>query len=649
MVQTPANNFSLRVNETIRRIVPPLLMGSATLVGLHFASLYNYLLFHSLAEGFSIVVACGVFMLAWNSRHILDNDCILLIGVAYVFVAMLDLVHTLGYAGMGVFPDHGANLATQLWIGARYLEAASLVVAPLALRIRLRPWALIGVYAAVTALILGSIFSGMFPDCFIEGQGLTPFKVGSEYLICALLVVAAVFLYRHRTAFDRKVLCLLIASVGVTIASELAFTLYTDPFGFFNQLGHFLKIVSFYLIYRAVIVTGMARPYDLLYRQLSDSEERHRRLFEHMTEGMAVHEIVPDQEGRPVDYRFLDVNPAFEKLTGLKREKILGKRVTEVLPGTEPYWIEAFGRTALQGEKAHLEEYSEALGRWFEAFAYQTVPGRFAVVFNDVTERKEREKELRVFNEALEEEVARRTAEAERRTKQLHRVTLELTDAEERERRRLAQILHDDLQQILACLKMRTRMLADDSDDKAKVTEGLREMDGQLAEAIKATRSLSRDLHPPFQAKNIGAMIEHLSVTMRDRYELHVSTDTEKAGTLMLSPKYRMFVYRSIQELLFNTVKHSRCNHVGIELRREGDNLKITVADDGVGFDPAEIETRQGEDRSLGLYLIRARADLLGGVFKIHATPGRGSRFTLIVPVSQAVTQSCRSQPLAAE
>jgi len=108
------------------------------LVGLYLTSLYSYLLFHSTAEIFSIVVACGVFMVAWNSRRFLDNNYLLFIGIAYLFVALIDLIHTLAYTGMGVFPGYATNLPTQLWISARYVESLSLLIAPLLLKRKLR-------------------------------------------------------------------------------------------------------------------------------------------------------------------------------------------------------------------------------------------------------------------------------------------------------------------------------------------------------------------------------------------------------------------------------------------------------------------------------------------------------------------------------
>jgi PAS domain S-box-containing protein len=134
-------------------------------------------------------------------------------------------------------------------------------------------------------------------------------------------------------------------------------------------------------------------------KALRESEERFRSLFTNMTEGFALHEVITDAEGRPVDYRFLEVNPAFEKLTGLKRSELVGRRVLEVLPLTEAYWLENYGRVALTGESTHFENYSAELGRWYEAFAYQSARGQFAVIFTDITARKRAEEALRASEE----------------------------------------------------------------------------------------------------------------------------------------------------------------------------------------------------------------------------------------------------------
>jgi len=233
------------------------------------ASRYDYLVFHSLAELFSIIVACCIFVIVWNARRVLDNSYLVLVGIAYLFVAALDLLHMLAYKGMGVFPATGANLPTQLWIAARYLESLSLLLATFFVTRRLRPYLALLAYGVVFALCVVVILDWrVFPDCFVEGKGLTPFKRISEYVICLILLASLVGLRRHQAHFDRQVLRLIACSIVVTVAEELAFTLYTDPYGPANLVGHYLKIVSFYLIYRALVHTALVKPYNVLFHDL---------------------------------------------------------------------------------------------------------------------------------------------------------------------------------------------------------------------------------------------------------------------------------------------------------------------------------------------------------------------------------------------
>jgi hypothetical protein len=273
-------------------------LGVLTLSGLYLSSLYNYLLFHTLAELFSIVIACGIFMTAWNARRYLNNGYLLFIGIAYFFIGGLDLLHTLAYKGMPIFPGYGANLPTQLWIGARYMESLSLLFAPLLIRRQIRAGFITLGYSAVSLLFLLSIFAwNIFPTCFVEGAGLTPFKKISEYVISLFLLGSMGLLLKHRGEFERNVLRWLVWSIIFTIGSELSFTFYVQVYGLSNLIGHYFKIVSFYLIYKALIETGLARPYELLFREVKSSEERYRSLFTNMIDGFARHKIVLDKAG----------------------------------------------------------------------------------------------------------------------------------------------------------------------------------------------------------------------------------------------------------------------------------------------------------------------------------------------------------------
>jgi PAS domain S-box-containing protein len=305
-----------------RKNIITIVWSIAVLLCLYFASRYSYLLFHSLAEIFSIVVACGIFMIAWNSRGFLDNNYVLLLGIAYLFIGGIDLFHTLAYPGMRVFKGAGANLPTQLWIAARYMESLSFLVAPFFLGRKLKTDSVFAGYILTTALLLVSVFYGnIFPDCFVEGVGLTPFKKISEYIICMILMAAVFLLFKNREDFDSGVLQLLTASIIATVASELVFTLYKDAYGVFNLSGHFLKIISFYFIYKAIIETGLVKPYNLLFRNLKHEEQQYRNLFDHAP---SMYVVTSRQEGVPI---VEDCNALFLGNLGYSRAEVLGRPI----------------------------------------------------------------------------------------------------------------------------------------------------------------------------------------------------------------------------------------------------------------------------------------------------------------------------------
>jgi len=135
----------------------------------------------------------------------------------------------------------------------------------------------------------------------------------------------------------------------------------------------------------------------------SSAEERYGSLFEGMTEGFALHEIVCDDKGVPCDYRFLEVNPAFERLTGLKQENVVGRLMSEVLPDDDPTWVRRYGEVALTGRSVRFQNYSTQLKRHYEVYAYCPVPRQFAVLFLDVTERKHLETALELAGRFPEE------------------------------------------------------------------------------------------------------------------------------------------------------------------------------------------------------------------------------------------------------
>ncbi len=248
------------------------------MLGLYFVSQRDYLLFHSIAEQVGIVVAVGVLLAARYSFVKEESGYPEFLGIALCSVAIILFVHVLAYKGMGVFPGDGANLPTQLWIISRYILAASLLAAPFFTRRRSPTVAVATAYVVITTIALASVFWWrVFPDAYVDGIGLTGFKIVSEYVCVAILCLAALHTYRERAAIDLRALRLLLAAIGMFATSSLAFTLYTDVYGVSNAVGHYFQIAAFAAVFLAVVQVGITWPVASLYRELQEQEDGLRR------------------------------------------------------------------------------------------------------------------------------------------------------------------------------------------------------------------------------------------------------------------------------------------------------------------------------------------------------------------------------------
>ena len=156
-----------------------------------------------------------------------------------------------------------------------------------------------------------------------------------------------------------------------------------------------------------------------LKRDLSDSEFKYRSLFSEMTSGFALHDVIFDAAGRPVDSRIVEINPAFELITGLDRKYVTGKTLLELWPDTESYWIEALGAVAQNGIAQQVENFHRDLGKYIHASVHKVGDGSVAVTFTDITERRKFEDQLEAAKERLEESVKDRTVELIKTNKNL--------------------------------------------------------------------------------------------------------------------------------------------------------------------------------------------------------------------------------------
>ncbi len=248
--------------------------------GFYLLSLYSFLIFHTLIELIIISIGFAIFIFFWLTQEHIENPFYLMLAIGSLFISALDLVHTLAYKGMNIFEGFDANLPTQLWITARYLQVITVLIA---LRLKkeekVQVNLVVGIYLLLfIVLIVTMIIVPIFPDCFIEGSGLTPFKKVSEYFISIGFISSIYLLYRRKEDFKETVRRNLYASFGLIALAELAFTFYISVFGISNVVGHLFKLLANIFLFRALLTVGLREPYDLIFLELkqreSDLEER---------------------------------------------------------------------------------------------------------------------------------------------------------------------------------------------------------------------------------------------------------------------------------------------------------------------------------------------------------------------------------------
>ncbi|MFH2099429.1 MAG: MASE3 domain-containing protein [Pseudomonadota bacterium] len=647
-----------------------LLVGSVGLAVLWNLSFQSYLLFHAVSEFFSIAVACGIFLVAVNTRAISQNGYLLFLGLGYAFVASVDMLHFLAFKGMGVFPGQDADLATQFWIIARAMQAFSLAAAPLFIGRAFLPRRVVLAYALATALLLASVYWGMFPVCF-GPEGLTPFKKIAEYVISAILILSMVSLLRRKQDFSAPVLRMVVVSILLTIGSELAFTFYVSVYGRTNMVGHLLKIVAFYLIYKALVRTSLVDPYTMLFRDLAQSrkdlqkanDELEARVEDRTRELSAANAELVRRAGKLAESRasladerqrlfyVLESLPAFVYLRGADYTVRFANRVFREKFGDpdgqpchqllwnreEPCEICPLERVLETGDPMRMQWNPAPDGRIYDLYDYPfTDTDGTPLVLEmgtDVTERERARNELVLH--------ARRLEEANENL------------------RDFAFVAAHDLQEPLR----KVHTLADQV--KMRLSGRIPEADQERLERLMAASARMRIM--------VGALLRFHQVAALEEPETVVDLNQVVSGvlsgfsSLLRERDARVEVgelprvagragkmRELFASLLHNALYYSGNGHPDITMEHravpapESGGLsipwhEIRVADKGPGFDmkyadkvfrPFQRLVSQGRDERLGMGLAVARrvVEMHRGRIWVESIPGEGTVFTVLLP-----------------
>ncbi len=255
------------------------------------------------------------------------------------------------------------------------------------------------------------------------------------------------------------------------------------------------------------------------------------------------------------------------------------------------------------------------------------------VVAQDISERERLLAELEALNQTLERRVDDRTRVAEQRTAQLRHLAAQLSQAEQRERRRLAQLLHDHLQQLLVGARFNLGVLRGRLAEE-KQNNQLDQVDQLLVESIDTSRTLAVELFPPIlYDAGLAAALDWLGRQMQVKHGLRVCVQTDEAADPD-AEDVRVLLFDATRELLLNVIKHAGVAKA--EIRQElahDDQMRVIVRDRGAGFDPTATPSGEDPASGLGLFSIRERLEMVGGRVRIDSTPGEGTAVTLQAPL----------------
>lgn len=633
----------------------------------------QHLLFHTSAEFFTCAVSFGLFFTALYTSNLSENSFIVFLGIGYLFVGIVDMMHIFTYSGMSViFKNGDQSMVVQFWTAGRYLTAITLLGSTLMLCKNLKSFNILGVfffYFFISAIILTSIiYLKIFPQCYIIGQGLTGFKIVSEYITSAVFLLSAILYYRMRNNMDHMLFIHMECHLLSITASEMLFTGFFSPYDWTNIWGHIVRVISYYFLYKAIIETGLKRPYSILFHKIDrmgnelnmaagklEYEQCQRRMMEEvLVNNDQCYGLIINNSSDAItvtcEGRIIFANDRAAEVFGAKKSiNLIGMEILNFFHPGERERAKSYIESLLLKDIAPVRnEYRIVLpdGResYMEAMSCCLLyKGKLSYIsmFRDISQQKQIRK---LKNDISNNEKVLNA------TKEYNKLLTEF----------FSNISHEfktPLNVILGAIQVLALPgdAAHPQKNQAKMNKYLRVMKQNCYRLLRLVNNLidlskfdSGYYKLKLRNQNIVSIVEDITQSVVDYVEnrdidIVFDTDVEEKIVAVDADK----IERIILNLLSNSIKFTdRGGRITVEMTDMADRIGISVRDTGVGIPADRLSTildrfgqvdktltRNREGSGIGLSLVKTLVEMHGGTIRISSTEGEGSEVSIELPV----------------
>ncbi len=628
---------------------------------------YSYhLLFHTSAELFVCGISFALFFVSLNTNSMLKNKFIVFLGIGYFFIGIIDMFHIFVYSGVSIiFYNGDQSKVVQFWMSGRYMTAITLLGSTLLLYKNLKKFRtcliFIAYFLASCGIIASILYFNVFPDCYKIGHGLTRFKIISELVITIIILIVALLYFKKRKNIDSKLFINMECHLVLMAISELLFTYFFNPSDWTNVWSHIVRVLSYFFLYKAIIETGLKRPYNILYDKINNidnqlkQEQQQRMMIEDMlVKNDRCYELIINNSSDAIivtsEGKLIFANDRAEKIFGVYTSgELIGMELLSFVHPDDRILVRKHMEMSCLGQASPVQyEYKimSHKGRIIDLestsdiLVYQGKLSNISIL-KDISSRKQISKlksdirdNERVLNETIE----------------YNKLLTEFFS-------NISHELKTPLNVILGAIQILN--LPHDFELPQPFEENLnkyhRVMKQNCYRLLRLVNNLidlskfdSGFLKLNLSNQNIVSVVEEITLSVADYVEsrgLSITFDTDCEEKVIAVDADK--IERIILNLLSNSIKFTdKDGSILISIGDKGEMVSISVRDTGIGIPKDKLETiferfgqvdktltRNREGSGIGLSLVKTLVEMHGGVIKISSMEGKGSEVYIELPV----------------